>query len=140
MLRNRRSLALLGVSAVAGLVLTACSSSGSGGSGPGNQNPQGASANTYNTGTAQSGGTFTYTLEKDVPAWNVNSALGNTFETDEVVEQIYPSVWNYQPDTNNVTLNTDLVVSAQETKTKPETLVYKIQPKAKWSDGSPINV
>jgi peptide/nickel transport system substrate-binding protein len=126
----------VGLTALA-LTVAACGSSSSGGND--NQAPSGTSgADSYNSGTAAAGGTFTYTLEKNVPAWNVNSALGNTFETDEVVEQVYPSVWNNQPDLSTVALNKDLMVSAEETSTNPETITYKIQPDAKWSDGKPI--
>jgi peptide/nickel transport system substrate-binding protein len=136
--RTRRGAAsVVGVAAFA-VVVAACGSSGS--STGGNQAPSSSSgADTYNSGTAAKGGSFTYTLEKDVPSWNVNSALGNTFETDEVVEQIYPSVWNNQPDLSTVALNKDLMVSAQETSTSPETITYKIQPNASWSDGKPID-
>jgi glutathione transport system substrate-binding protein len=135
---TKSAVALAGIAALA-ITLSACGSSSSGGSSGGNQAPSSnTAANTINSGTAAKGGSFTYTLEKDIPAWNVNTALGNTFETDEVVEQIYPSVWNNNPDTSTVSLNQDLMVSAEETNTNPETITYKIQPDAVWSDGVPI--
>jgi peptide/nickel transport system substrate-binding protein len=37
-------------------------------------------------------------------------------------------------------MNTDLLTSATVTSTSPQTVVYKINPKAVWSDGKPINV
>jgi peptide/nickel transport system substrate-binding protein len=143
-MRTRTTRSAAGVAGIAALALTlaACGGSSSGGStgSSGNQAPSSNSAaNSVNTGTAAKGGSFTYTLEKDIPSWNVNSALGNTFETDEVVEQIYPSVWNNQPDPSTVALNKDLMVSAEETSTSPETITYKIQPDAAWSDGQPID-
>jgi peptide/nickel transport system substrate-binding protein len=36
-------------------------------------------------------------------------------------------------------LNTQFVTSATETSTSPQTIVYKINPKAVWQDGTPIN-
>ena len=38
----------------------------------------------------------------------------------------------------SVFLNTDLLTSATLTSTSPQTIVYKINPKAVWSDGQPI--
>jgi peptide/nickel transport system substrate-binding protein len=37
------------------------------------------------------------------------------------------------------TLNSDLMESAEQTKTNPQTLVYKIKQNASWDDGTPIN-
>ena len=142
MLRNRRTAGWAAVAAISSVVIAACggSSSGGGGNGSGNGNgtPITSDADTYNSGTAQQGGTFTYTLEKNIENWNIDSAEGNTFETAEVLNSIYPAVFNDQPDTSNVALNTAMVTSATETSTNPETIVYKINPKAVWSDGVPI--
>ena len=54
-----------------------------------------------------------------------------------VVDQVLPSVFTFGPDFNP-TLNTSLVQSVTETSTSPQVLVYRINPKAVWSDGVPI--
>ena len=54
-----------------------------------------------------------------------------------VVDQVLPSVFTFGPDFNP-TLNTSLVQSVAVTSTSPQVLVYRINPKAVWSDGVPI--
>jgi peptide/nickel transport system substrate-binding protein len=95
--------------------------------------------NTVNTAAATKGGNLTYVLEKTIDNWNILTSAGNTFETAEVENSIYPNVFNVNPDLQPA-LNTDLMVSADQTVASPQTLVYKINPKANWSDGTPINV
>jgi peptide/nickel transport system substrate-binding protein len=125
------------------LVLAACSSGGGGGSsnksssaGLTSCNTVGK-ANTCNSAATKSGGTFTYVLEKNIQQWNVQDVNGNTFENAEALEVVLPQVFIPQPDFS-VGLNTDLVTSATQTSTSPQTIVYKINPKAAWNDGTPI--
>lgn len=120
-------------------------SSGTSSSGPaaGNDKKEGnritGDPNTVNTAEATKGGTLTYTLEKTIDNWNVLTSAGNTFETAEVLNSVYPNTFNVNPDLQPA-LNTNLLVSAEQTNASPQTLVYKINPKAEWSDGKPINV
>lgn len=94
--------------------------------------------NDCNSGTTKQGGTFTYTIEKKIAGWNINNADSNTFEFAEVLDGVLPFVWNVNPDFQ-VVLNTDMMVSAEQTSTDPQTLVYKIKPDAVWNDGTPIS-
>ncbi|NUR01450.1 MAG: ABC transporter family substrate-binding protein [Streptomyces sp.] len=125
------------------LVLAACSSSGGGGgssksssAGLKSCNTQGE-ANTCNSAATKAGGTFTYVLEKNIQQWNVQDINGNTFENAEALEVVLPQVFVPLPDFT-VSLNKDLVTSATQTSTSPQTLVYKINPKAAWNDGTAI--
>ncbi|MER6979539.1 ABC transporter family substrate-binding protein [Streptomyces carpinensis] len=146
-MRVQRSALTRGLTLAAGLtlVLAACSSGGgSGGSGNGKGDSAGLAscgtqgkANTCNSGATKAGGTFTYTLEKNIQQWNVQDANGNTFENGEALGVVLPEVFVPKPDFS-VTLNTDLVTSVTQTSTSPQTLVYKIDPKASWNDGTPI--
>ncbi|MDQ1709664.1 MAG: glutathione transport system substrate-binding protein [Frankiaceae bacterium] len=104
----------------------------------GNRIIAGDNPNGVNTGKVSAGGTLTYTLEKTIDNWNILTSAGNTFETAEVLNSIYPNVFNVNPDLQPA-LNTDLMVSAEQTSASPQTLVYKIKPEAVWSDGTPIN-
>jgi peptide/nickel transport system substrate-binding protein len=92
---------------------------------------------TINTASVTKGGTLTYTLEKTIDNWNVLTSAGDTFETAEVENAIYPNAYNVLPDLSPV-LNTDLLTSATVTSSSPQTIVYVINPKAVWSDGTPI--
>jgi len=146
MLGRRRALGTVAGTAVLALGLVACGGSSSGGGGGGSSEPtQGEvkttvdTADTVNTGTPGKGGSFTYTIEKPITDWNLNTALGNTFDTGVVLNAVLPQAFIPQPDTSNVELNKDFLVSADQTKTDPQTIVYKIQPDAVWSDGKPID-
>jgi peptide/nickel transport system substrate-binding protein len=132
--------------AAGALALTACGGSSGGGGGTTGGNNQSSSGfgdcdsnpNTCNSGTTTGTGTFSYAIEKNINDWSLNTADGNTFETAEVLDGVLPSVFVPYPDLTGH-LNKDLMVSAEQTKTDPQTIVYKIQPNAKWNDGTPID-
>jgi peptide/nickel transport system substrate-binding protein len=156
--------ALIAAAAALALALTACSSSGtsskSSGSASGsasksssnNSSDNSATAgtkgtgafsdcatspNTCNSGKPKQGGTLTYVLEKTIPGWNTNISTSNVFELAEVEDGLFPGAFINTPDLK-ATLNTDLMDSATQTKTDPQTLVYKVKQTAVWNDGSPI--
>ena len=95
---------------------------------------------TCNTGTvtAPGTGTFAYTIEKDIQDWDLLTNAGNTFDTQEALDPIYPEAFEPQPDLKYA-LETDYFTSITQTSASPQTIVYKFNPKAVWSDGSPIN-
>jgi len=142
--RVHKGKALIAGAAALALVLTACSSSKSGGNGDNNSGAQGSFAdcatkpNDCNSGKTKQGGNVTYTIEKLLTGWNLNTSNSNTFDFAEVMDGVVPAVFNAGPDLKPF-LNTDLMVSAEETSTNPQTLVYKIKPNAVWSDGKPID-
>ncbi|WP_026422597.1 ABC transporter family substrate-binding protein [Actinokineospora inagensis] len=123
-----------GLLAVA-VVVTACSAGSPGGGDTGNQVK--GEANTANTGTAKQGGTLTYVLERNIVDWNpLGADIG---VATQLVADVYdPAPFVTLPDLKTVELNKDLLVSAEQTGTSPQTLVYKINPKAVWNDGTPI--
>jgi len=128
--------------AVLALVLGACggTSGSSGGSGTASDtNLAGTSAaDSFNSATVGTTGKITWTIEKTVDNWNLLSADGNTFDYGQVLNGIYPYTFIPNP-SYAVTMNSDLLASASETSTSPQTITYKIKPNAVWSDGQPIN-
>ncbi|HUY64856.1 MAG TPA: ABC transporter family substrate-binding protein [Acidimicrobiales bacterium] len=114
--------------ACAGLIMAACSSSTNSASGSGS----GA------TTSVKSGGSLTYALDENIPGWNINTSADNEYVLQEVMNLIWPQTFLINPQLQPY-LNTDLVTSATQTKSNPQTIVYKINPAAKWSDGQPIN-
>jgi peptide/nickel transport system substrate-binding protein len=112
--------------ACAGLVMAACSSTSTGGS------SNGASQ------SVKSGGSITYALDEDLAGFNVNTSAANEYVLLEVLDQVWPIVYTANGAGTPV-LNSQLVTSATQTSTSPQTIVYKINPKAKWSDGQPID-
>jgi peptide/nickel transport system substrate-binding protein len=119
-----RWLAFATAAAAASLVVAACGGSSSSGTGSG-------------TGTVKSGGTATFALDEDVAGFNVLQANDNEFVLQEINDQIWPQAFITPPNLTP-TLNKDLLTSAAVTSTSPQTVVFKINPKATWSDGTPI--
>jgi peptide/nickel transport system substrate-binding protein len=64
-------------------------------------------------------------------------AAGSYPTLAQVLAQVWPSA--YYVTTNGVfVLNTSLLNAATEVSTSPQTVVYQINPRAAWSDGTPI--
>ena len=127
------------IAAAVALAATACGSSKSNG-GSTSSGPVG-DKNTVNSATVKEGGKVTWTIEKTMDAWNPLTSTGNTFDYVQVLNPIYPSVYITQPD-YTVKLNKDLINGDPKftamSGSSPQTVVYQIQPNAKWSDGQPI--
>jgi peptide/nickel transport system substrate-binding protein len=98
----------------------------------------GAPSSNSNTGAIKSGGTLTYALDEDVAGFNTLLEGDNEFVLTELLDQTLPRVFTVQPDLKPA-LNTAFVTSAALANTNPQTVVYKINPKAVWSDGVPIS-
>jgi len=94
--------------------------------------------NTCNNGPTTKGGTLTLALEKTIPNFNIWDGAGNTYETGQAMSGLLPSVFIINPD-GTVTLNSNLMASADITTQSPLTIVYKIKAEAVWSDGQPIS-
>jgi peptide/nickel transport system substrate-binding protein len=129
--RGARLVTAAGTAAVVILALAAC-----GGGGGNNSN----SSTTGGTGTTavKQGGTLTFALDEDLAGFNVLNASSSEFVLAEILDQVWPSAYIVQPDLT-AALNTDVVSSASLTKKNPQTTVYHINPKATWSDGTPIS-
>jgi peptide/nickel transport system substrate-binding protein len=120
--RSRYPLCLVAVIAAGALALGACGSSGS-------KSPAAGISN---------GGSVTYALDEDVAGFNILQANDDEFVLNEILDTVWPQVFVVQPNTT-IKLNTELVTSAKITSTSPQTVVYQINPKATWSDGTPIS-
>ena len=105
------------------LLLAACSSSGNGG-GP--------------SSATKSGGSVTFALDENLAGFNVNTSAASEFVLQEITNLVWPQVFIVNQDLQPV-LNTQLMDSATQTSTSPQTIVYKINPAAKWADGTPIS-
>ena len=121
--RSGRFLTAAALVAVAAVTLVACSSS---------------STSSPTTGAVKTGGTLTMALDEDLSGFNINTSAADEFVLQEILDLVWPQAFivnsNLQP-----VLNTQLLTSATETSTSPQTIVYNINPKAVWQDGTPIN-
>jgi peptide/nickel transport system substrate-binding protein len=97
----------------------------------------GGGASTTVTYVGVAGGAISFGMT-DVPTGcNPNTPSGDTPGTLTVLGAVLPSPFVV----NNAgmsTANSDLIVQSELVNTKPETIVYTLNPKAVWSDGVPI--
>jgi peptide/nickel transport system substrate-binding protein len=70
--------------------------------------------------------------------FNPHTSVNNSPELQNVVVNVYPSVFRPQPDFS-VHFDRELMVSAELTAEEPQTVTYRIQDDAVWSDGTPIS-
>jgi peptide/nickel transport system substrate-binding protein len=95
---------------------------------------------TYATAThpVRSGGSTTYALDEDLFGFNVNTTASDEFVLQEIMNLVWPSVFTTTP-AYRQRLDTRFVTSARSTTTgEKQTVVYRLNPAATWSDGVPI--
>ncbi len=96
------------------------------------------------TGTAdqaaelQQGGTVTFAGGGDPTGFNPNTSKDNGTEVQNVIANVYPSVFRTHPDLS-VRLDSELMDGAELTAEQPQTVTYRIRGDAVWSDGTPIS-
>lgn len=150
---TKKSPAIIAILATAALTATACSSSkSSGGSatGGGAANPStsangkaipAASSNDINVKDVSSlkpGGSMTMAIDQYSSQWNISTNNGNELDSARVMSTMMPRLFHFDA-TGAATPNKDYLLSADEsTSTGKQVVTYKLNPKAKWSDGTPI--
>jgi peptide/nickel transport system substrate-binding protein len=86
---------------------------------------------------SSSGGTATMALDENLVGFNINTTAAAQFVLQEIMNMVWPQVFIVNNKLQPV-LNTQLMQSAVQSSTSPQTIVYKLNPKAVWSDGTPI--
>jgi peptide/nickel transport system substrate-binding protein len=90
------------------------------------------------TAEVQPGGTLSYAADQEPTGFNNNTTKDNSTAVANASIQMFPVAFHLTPDFK-VVMNKDLLVSAEQTKDDPQTIVYKIKPEAVWSDGTPVS-
>ena len=83
------------------------------------------------------GGTATMALDEDLAGFNINTSAASEIVLQEIMNMVWPQAFIVNNKLQPV-LNSQLLDSAAVTSQSPQTVVYKINPKAVWSDGTPI--
>ena len=84
-----------------------------------------------------SGGTLRWPIDSFPPDFNLYTVNGNDINVNNIMVATLPVVWHFDAG-STPTLNTDVVDKAEQTSTSPQTIHYHLNPKAVWSDGTPI--
>ena len=76
-------------------------------------------------------------LDENLAGFNINTSAASEYVLQQIINMVWPQVFIITNKLQPV-LNTQLMESATVTSTNPQTVVYKLNPKAVWSDGTPI--
>jgi peptide/nickel transport system substrate-binding protein len=142
---SRRGAGVVAFIATTALVLSACGggggapASGSAGDVTGGTPPQqGNDINPVDYDKVKTGGDFLWSIASLPANYNYNELDGTEADNKNIIDSMLPEIMKgdaqskYQPDPN-------YLVSADITSTNPQVITYKLNPKAVWSDGRPID-
>jgi peptide/nickel transport system substrate-binding protein len=138
---------LASVAAVASVALVAACSGSSKGGGNKSNDVKAPNAQTNNkvngmATTARSaikpGGKMTWALSETIPNFNYYELDGTLLDNINVLNALLPNPFHFNAE-GVASVNTDYFSSIQKTSDSPLTIDYKINPKAKWTDGSAVS-
>ncbi|MGH3558277.1 MAG: ABC transporter family substrate-binding protein [Mycobacterium sp.] len=94
--------------------------------------------NPQNPATLREGGNLRLALAEFPSNFNTLHIDGNVADSASMLKATMPRAFVIGPD-GSATVNTDYFSSVELTGTKPQVVTYTINPKAMWSDGTPIS-
>jgi peptide/nickel transport system substrate-binding protein len=124
---------------VAGLTLTGCSGGNQEAPQAGGEAEVGTTndINPQDPATLQKGGNLRLALTEFPSNFNTLHIDGNTADSGAMLRATMPRAYRVASD-GSTTVNTDYFTSVELTGTDPQVVTYTINPKAVWSDGTPI--
>lgn len=93
--------------------------------------------NAKDPATLRDGGNLRLAITSFPPNFNVMNIDGNTSDVGSVVNPTLPGAFLTQAD-GSLKLNTDYFTAVELTHASPQVVTFTINPKAVWSDGTPI--
>jgi glutathione transport system substrate-binding protein len=137
-MKRRRMAALVAPVAALGLILSACGSGSSGGNSglqdAGSNTVKSADINAMPVDQLKDGGDLKWPVDQLPDNWNYNQVDGTVADGAYMDGAILPYLFTQNAD-STVALNKDYLTSAEVVSTDPQVIEYKINPKAKWSNG-----
>jgi glutathione transport system substrate-binding protein len=131
----KRRLGLLAPAVAAVLLVSACGGGSGGQLRSLNQEKRGVNdINAQPDSNIQDGGTLKWPMDTWIDNWNYNEVDGTTDDETRVQNTMMPWPFTEAADAS-VNINHDYLDSAQLVSTNPQVVEYKINPKAKWSNG-----
>jgi peptide/nickel transport system substrate-binding protein len=129
-------LAAFGVVAVAGV--TGCSGyAGIPSAGGAAELGSASDINPQDPATLRDGGDLKLAIGQYPPNWNILNIDGNLADTGAIMHPTMPRAFVVGPD-GSTRVDTDFFTNVELTSTNPQVVTYTINPKAVWSDGTPI--
>jgi peptide/nickel transport system substrate-binding protein len=136
---RRLALAPLLATVIAALTLSSCSSGNEGAPSAGGAAEVGSTndVNPQPRDKLQEGGNLRVAINDFPPNFNSLHIDGNTGDVAAIMRPTMPRAFRIAAD-GSATVNTDYFTSVELTSTEPQVVTYTINPKAVWSDGTPI--
>ncbi|MRH86204.1 ABC transporter family substrate-binding protein [Nocardia sp. SYP-A9097] len=120
----------------AGLALAACSGGDTAPTGTGSLGST-ADINEHSRDDIRDGGDLRLAMTSFPANWNTLQIDGNDGEVADMIKPLMPR--SFETDAaGNLSIDHDFFTDVQMTSTSPQVVSYTINPKAVWSDGSPI--
>ncbi|MFI9048378.1 ABC transporter family substrate-binding protein [Streptomyces sp. NPDC053427] len=136
---SRSPLALVATLAVSSLALTACG--GSADDDAEQKAPQKSTAlNIKATDPAKlkQGGTMNWAIDMFATQWNITEVDGLQVGPVDVMRALMPSLWHSQANAEQTPNKAFLLDADSKTVKGKQVVTWHLNPKAKWSDGTPI--
>jgi peptide/nickel transport system substrate-binding protein len=140
---SRRGAGLVALAAATALVLSACGGGGGGGGAAGDVTggtpPQaGNDINPVAYDQVRDGGDFFWAINSIPPQYNYNQLDGTERDNKNIIDSMMPEIM--KADAKSVyQIDPNYLESAEVTSTDPQVVTYKLNPKAIWYDGRPID-
>ena len=153
-MRKTRAVTLTALAATTALVLAACSTaeptpsaSSSAASSTASAGASGAAGTNVQDGkyvrpAVASSGNITVAVEEPPHDYNNNTGAANNLSNSLVTVLTQPQPFYTTTDTTGavqILVDGDVMESVEQTSSSPQTVVYKINQKAVWSDGEPVS-
>ena len=135
-----KSTAVLATAAAAALVLTGCSGGGTAGessSAVATSSLKSTGWTTADRGSVKDGGSLTLPIDSAPANFQINNLDSGTVDDQTIAGVYLPSFVQFK-ENGDWEVNKDFAESVKLTKDSPQTVEIKINPKAVWSDGTPI--
>ncbi|WP_328607982.1 ABC transporter family substrate-binding protein [Amycolatopsis sp. NBC_00345] len=137
-MKRRRMAALVAPVAALGLILSACGSGSSGGNSglqdAGSNAVKSSDINAMPVDQLKDGGNLQWAVDQLPDNWNYYEVDGTVLDGASMMGAILPYPFPQNADAS-VGLDQNYLTSAEVVSTDPEVIEYKINPKAKWSNG-----
>ncbi|MBJ7904340.1 ABC transporter family substrate-binding protein [Streptomyces sp. DSM 110735] len=97
----------------------------------------GQDINAHPLSDIEQGGRLNLAITQWITQYNVNTVDGSQGDAQELARTVLPDLFDSDAK-GAVHANPDFLLSAKVTSTSPQTVEYRLNPKAKWSDGTPL--
>jgi peptide/nickel transport system substrate-binding protein len=94
--------------------------------------------NRVDRSAVQDGGELKWPIDQLPDNWNTFQVNGSAYDGSTMIAAVMPRMFVQRADATTVE-NLDYVQSVQLTSTEPQVVTYRLNPKARWSDGTTIS-